>query len=66
MLRFCYYKLPNYYQRTLDSHRCIFQAICARDKARARKEMEEHLDWMLVFVREAEERGDPENDSEND
>ena len=67
-VRIRYYKLPNYYQRTLDSHRRIYKAICNRDKAKAREEMGKHLDLISDFIREAEglEESQTEDIEEND
>ena len=52
-VRIRYFKLPNYYQRTLDSHQGIYDAVRARDKVRARREMEFHLSLVEEFMREA-------------
>ena len=60
-LRIRYYKLPNYYQRTADSHRLIFQAVKNRDKAVAIAEMERHLHLVYEFMEESGECMDSEN-----
>lgn len=54
-VRLRYYTLPNYYERTLESHRRIYLAIQDRDKQRAREEMMKHLDLIYDFMRESEE-----------
>ena len=60
-LRIRYYKLPNYYRRTADSHRLIFQAVKNRDKAAAIAEMERHLHLVYEFMEESSECMGSEN-----
>ena len=62
-VRIRYFQLPNYFQRTLDSHRAIYQAVRARDKERAKKEMATHLALIGDFMRETAEDGERGEDS---
>jgi GntR family transcriptional repressor for pyruvate dehydrogenase complex len=61
-VRLRYYKLPNYYKRTLDSHRRIYKAIENRDRISAREEMEKHLNLILDFMKESSEQPPQEDD----
>ena len=62
-LRIRYYKLPNYYQRTMESHRRIFQAVKSRDKAAARAEMEQHLHLVYEFMDESGDNWDEKSEA---
>lgn len=42
-LRVRFFSIPEYPDKTLASHRAIYQAVAARDKRAARREMEQHL-----------------------
>ncbi|MEG1988807.1 MAG: FCD domain-containing protein [Oscillibacter sp.] len=59
-VRLRYYTLPNYYQRTLDSHRRIYLAIRDRDKDRAKDEMMKHVNLITDFMRESQDNGQSE------
>lgn len=56
-IRIRYYKLPKYYQRTKESHRAIYEAVLSRDPERAAQEIENHLQLIMDFTREAIELG---------
>lgn len=57
-LRIRYFKLPNYFPRTLESHRRIYQAVKARDKVTAKKEMDQHLHLVNDFMSECSDDDD--------
>ena len=52
-VRLQYSRLPNYYLRTYNSHRRIYEAICARDRATASEEIAHHVELVRSFQREA-------------
>lgn len=56
-IRLRYHQLPKYYQRTLDSHRAIYEAVRQRDPDQAAMEMEKHLQLVQDFTAEALELG---------
>ena len=56
-IRVRYYKLPKYHQRTLQSHHRIYEAVADRDPDRAAAEMEDHLNLVTDFTKEAAELG---------
>ena len=56
-IRVRYYKLPKYHQRTLQSHHRIYEAVADRDPDRAAAEMEDHLNLVTDFTKEATELG---------
>lgn len=62
-LRLRYYRLPDYHKRTLESHRRIYEAVKARDKERAKKEIEEHIQLVYHFIEE--DQANPELNAEN-
>lgn len=53
-LRLRFFELPNYYERTYNSHLKIFEAIRDGDEEAAVAETEHHMDLVLDFIREAE------------
>lgn len=53
-LRLRYYRLPDYHRRTLESHRRIYEAVKARDKETARREVEGHIQLVYNFIEEDE------------
>ena len=53
-VRVRYFQLPDYFQRTLNSHRNIYLAIKARDKEWAKEEMSKHIGLVNAFMAEAE------------
>lgn len=56
-LRVRYYKLPQYYERTYESHCKIYEAVKHRDVETAIIEMDKHSNLVLDFIREANELG---------
>lgn len=62
-LRLRYYRLPDYHRRTLESHRRIYEAIKARDKETAKKEVEGHIQLVYDFIEEDE--ANPELNAQN-
>lgn len=48
-VRIRFFGLPDYHQRTQDSHRAIYQAVLHRDVARARRELKLHLKIVEDF-----------------
>jgi GntR family transcriptional repressor for pyruvate dehydrogenase complex len=57
-----YYKIDKYYEKVRQSHRKIYDAIQARNKALAAEEMEKHLQIVYDFTSEAIEKGLVEDD----
>lgn len=48
--RSSFYSLPDYVQRSQESHQAIYDAVQARDVSRARYEMERHLRIAREFI----------------
>ena len=61
-VRIRFWDLPSYYEQTQQSHHAIYEAVKARDAAKARQEMIRHLNIFSEFARNypARDRGEEE------
>lgn len=53
-LRNRFFAMPDYPEKTLAAHRAIYQAVLARDKRQAKREMEQHLKNIENFAARSE------------
>lgn len=61
-VRIRFWDLPSYYEQTQQSHHAIYEAVKARNAAKARQEMIRHLNIVSEFARNypARDRGEEE------
>ena len=59
-VRIRFWDLPSYHEQTQQSHHAIYEAVKARDAAKARQEMIRHLNIVSEFARNypARDRGE--------